>query len=69
MGHGEREFSLDYLTDLAVNKDRAAIFKVSELFESMLDEEQKDERKAIKLLAADENLDWNEALRLGEHVV
>jgi len=64
MGHGEREFSLDYLTDLAVNKDRAAISRSLNCSNRCLTRNRRMSVKRSKLLAADENLDWNEALRL-----
>lgn len=61
---GERAFCLDYLLDIAVNKDRAVAFKFAEVLSSIYNEEQKKGQKALKSLAGDKDMDWDEALRL-----
>ena len=61
---GERAFCLDYVLDIAVNKEHSVAFKYNEWLSSIYNEEQKKEQKALKSLAGEKDMDWDEALRL-----
>ncbi len=61
---GERIFSLSFLMDIAIHKDKSLMFKLSHSLSQFCDEEGKRQLRAFNELAIDERVDWNEVFRL-----